>query len=131
MNDIASAMKELAQSLFGIAEKDTFKVDCPYTEDPRGFVEVIGDDPFDSFSLTSGTGEIPCRNLTIFSDHISFISEGWAIVLKPSSDSIMIIVIDSTTEEIIMEECLYGSIVFSERLVSILAAIRKEPMHEA
>lgn len=120
MNDIASTMKELALGLFALEEKATFKVDCTFEEDPRGYAEVIGDDPFESFSFMSKGREIRYRNLTIFSDHISFISGDWEVVLKPSGDSIEISVVDSMSEEIIQEDRLPDPLQFAEYLASIL-----------
>ena len=131
MKNSASAMKELALTLFGIKDTSTYRMDCPFEEDPRGYVEVIGDDPFTPFSFEREGKEIQYRNLTLFSDHISFISGEQEVVLMPDDESIVIYTVDSASDSLISEERLPNPLLLAEHLISILARNREEVSHGA
>ena len=108
MKNSASTMKELALTLFGIKDTSTYKMDCPFEEDPRGYVEVIGDDPFTPFSFKRDGKEIQYRNLTLFSDHISFIAGEQEVVLMPDDESVVIYTVDSAADALISVDLVLG-----------------------
>lgn len=131
MKNSASTMKELALTLFGIKDTSTYKMDCPFEEDPRGYVEVIGDDPFTPFSFKRDGKEIQYRNLTLFSDHISFIAGEQEVVLIPDDESIVIYTVDSAADALISEERLPNPLLLADHLISILTQNREEVSHGA
>lgn len=131
MKNSASTMKELALTLFGIKDTSTYRMDCPFEEDPRGYVEVIGDDPFTPFSFKRDGKEIQYRNLTLFSDHISFIAGEQEVVLMPDDESVVIYTVDSAADALISEECLPNPLLLADHLISILTQNREEVSHGA
>lgn len=131
MKNSASTMKELALTLFGIKDTSTYRMDCPFEEDPRGYVEVIGDDPFTPFSFKRDGKEIQYRNLTLFSDHISFIAGEQEVVLMPDDESIVIYTVDSAADALISEERLPNPLLLADHLISILTQNREEVSHGA
>ena len=131
MKNSASTMKELALTLFGIKDTSTYRMDCPFEEDPRGYVEVIGDDPFTPFSFKRDGKEIQYRNLTLFSDHISFIAGEQEVVLMPDDESIVIYTVDSVADALISEERLPNPLLLADHLISILTQNREEVSHGA
>lgn len=131
MKNSASTMKELALTLFGIKDTSTYKMDCPFEEDPRGYVEVIGDDPFTPFSFKRDGKEIQYRNLTLFSDHISFIAGEQEVVLMLDDESIVIYTVDSAADALISEERLPNPLLLADHLISILTQNREEVSHGA
>lgn len=131
MKNSASTMKELALTLFGIKDTSTYRMDCPFEEDPRGYVEVIGDDPFTPFSFKRDGKEIQYRNLTLFSDHISFIAGEQEVVLMPDDESVVIYTVDSAADALISEERLPNPLLLADHLISILTQNREEVSHGA
>lgn len=131
MKNSASTMKELALTLFGIKDTSTYRMDCPFEEDSRGYVEVIGDDPFTPFSFKRDGKEIQYRNLTLFSDHISFIAGEQEVVLMPDDESIVIYTVDSAADALISEERLPNPLLLADHLISILTQNREEVSHGA
>ena len=131
MKNSASTMKELALTLFGIKDTSTYKMDCPFEEDPRGYVEVIGDDPFTPFSFKRDGKDIQYRNLTLFSDHISFIAGEQEVVLMPDDESVVIYTVDSAADALISEERLPNPLLLADHLISILTQNREEVSHGA
>ena len=131
MKNSASTMKELALTLFGIKDTSTYRMDCPFEEDPRGYVEVIGDDPFTPFSFKRDGKDIQYRNLTLFSDHISFIAGEQEVVLMPDDESVVIYTVDSAADALISEERLPNPLLLADHLISILTQNREEVSHGA
>ena len=78
-----------------------------------------------------GIKDTQYRNLTLFSDHISFIAGEQEVVLIPDDESIVIYTVDSAADALISEERLPNPLLLADHLISILTQNREEVSHGA
>lgn len=100
-------VQHLAKQLFDLPSRCTFtQVATPL--DPRGYLDLYGDDPDEVYQLQNGDRKFRYRTLACFFDHISFILEGDIdCILTPEQEGIRLQLIDEGAEDPIIEKRIH------------------------
>lgn len=99
-------IKEIGSILLGISTEVTRKIPCSLDIDDLEYFEVYGDDPFEDITVLTKDGELNCRNISFFSNHLSFISDDIEIVIHPSISGFDVFICDGTTDSLINQKTL-------------------------
>lgn len=97
----------LAKQLFSLEERSIFtQIATPL--DPRGYLDLYGEDPDEEHELQIGNRGFRYHALACFFDHISFILDGDIdCILTPEKQGIRLQIIDEDSEDPLIEKHIH------------------------
>ena len=114
------SMDSLAKQLFNLSEDSIF-TRIPSPADPRGYLDLYGEDPDEEYQLQNEDKIFRYHTLACFFDHISFILEGDIdCILTPEQAGIKLQFIDEGAEEPLIEKYIHTR----EDLINAVAGLQ-------